>query len=56
MRVDGVVYDIDELPTLEKTKKHTIEVVVDRFKVRDDLGNRVAESLETALLLGNDTL
>ena len=54
LRVDGVVYDIDELPTLEKTKKHTIEVVVDRFKVRDDLGNRVAESLETALLLGND--
>ncbi len=53
-RIDGVVYDSEELPTLEKNKKHTIEVVIDRFKVRHDLGNRVAESLETALRLGND--
>ncbi len=52
VRVDGDVYDTDELPNLDKKKKHTIEVVVDRFKVRDDLGNRVAESLETALRLG----
>lgn len=52
VRVDGHVYDTDELPTLDKKKKHTIEVVVDRFKVRDNLGNRVAESLETALRLG----
>ena len=52
VRVDGDVYDMDELPALDKKKKHTIEVVVDRFKVRDDLGNRVAESLETALRLG----
>jgi len=52
VRVDGDVYDTDELPTLDKKKKHTIEVVVDRFKVRNDLGNRVAESLETALRLG----
>ncbi|WP_288996297.1 excinuclease ABC subunit UvrA [uncultured Psychrobacter sp.] len=52
VRVDGDVYDTDELPTLDKKKKHTIEVVVDRFKVRDNLGNRVAESLETALRLG----
>lgn len=35
-------------------EKHTIEVVVDRFKVRDDLGNRIAESFETALRLGGD--
>ena len=54
VRIDGVIYDTDELPSLEKNKKHSIEVVVDRFKVRDDLGNRVAESLETALKLGND--
>lgn len=54
VRIDGVIYDIDELPALEKNKKHTIEVVVDRFKVRDDLGNRVAESLEIALKLGGD--
>ena len=54
LRVDGDVYDIDDVPPLAKTFKHTIDVVVDRFKVRDDLGNRVAESLETALRLGND--
>ncbi|OOR89637.1 excinuclease ABC subunit A [Moraxella caviae] len=54
VRIDDVVYDTDELPSLEKNKKHSIEVVVDRFKVRDDLGNRVAESLETALRLGSD--
>ncbi len=54
VRIDGVIYDMDELPTLAKTHKHTIEVVVDRFKVRDDLGNRVAESLETTLRLGAD--
>lgn len=54
VRIDGQVYDMDELPTLEKNKKHTIEVVIDRFKVRDDLGNRVAETLETALRLGQN--
>ncbi|MDO4896062.1 MAG: excinuclease ABC subunit UvrA [Moraxella sp.] len=54
VRIDGMVYDMDELPTLAKTHKHTIDVVVDRFKVRDDLGNRLAESLETALRLGLD--
>jgi len=54
VRIDGQVYDMDELPELEKNKKHTIEVVIDRFKVRDDLGNRVAETLETALRLGQN--
>ncbi|MBE9591436.1 excinuclease ABC subunit UvrA [Moraxella sp. K127] len=54
VRIDGTVYDMDELPTLAKTHKHTIDMVVDRFKVRDDLGNRVAESLETTLRLGSD--
>ena len=53
-RVDGEVIDIDTPPELDKKKKHTIEVVVDRFKVRDDLGNRIAESFETALRLGGD--
>ncbi|MCP5129306.1 MAG: excinuclease ABC subunit UvrA [Pseudomonadales bacterium] len=48
-RVDGIVTDLDDLPTLDKKKKHRIEVVVDRFKVRDDLGIRLAESFETAL-------
>ena len=48
-RIDGIVTDLDDLPTLDKKKKHRIEVVVDRFKVRDDLGLRLAESFETAL-------
>ncbi|WP_180159178.1 excinuclease ABC subunit UvrA [Acinetobacter sp. YH12047] len=51
-RVDGEIMEIDPPPELDKKKKHTIEVVVDRFKVRDDLGNRIAESFETALRLG----
>ncbi len=48
-RVNGIVTDLDDLPTLDKKKKHRIEVVVDRFKVREDLGIRLAESFETAL-------
>ncbi len=51
VRVNGVVYDLDAAPKLELRKKHTIEVVVDRFKVRDDLQLRLAESFETALKL-----
>jgi len=54
VRIDGVVYELDEVPELEAKKKHTIEVVVDRFKVRDDIKTRLAESFETALLLAND--
>lgn len=53
-RVDGEIIELDEPPTLDKKKKHTIEVIVDRFKVREDLGNRLAESFETALRLGGD--
>jgi excinuclease ABC subunit A len=48
-RIDGIVTDLDDVPELEKKKKHRIEVVVDRFKVREDLGIRLAESFETAL-------
>ena len=50
-RVDGVVYDLDEVPPLELRRKHTIEVVVDRIKVREDLKQRLAESFETAIVL-----
>ncbi len=49
LRVDGKVYDIDNLPKLAKTTKHTIDVVVDRLKVRPDMRSRLAESFETAL-------
>ncbi|MGA0024816.1 MAG: excinuclease ABC subunit UvrA, partial [Burkholderiales bacterium] len=48
-RVDGTVHDIDALPPLKKNAKHTIDVVVDRVKVRPDIRQRLAESFETAL-------
>jgi len=47
----AVVYEIDNLPTLKKNEKHSIEVVVDRIKVRSDISQRLAESFETALRL-----
>ena len=50
-RIDGLVCDLDEAPALSKNQKHTIEVVVDRFKVKADMGLRLAESFETALAL-----
>ncbi|NOH64570.1 excinuclease ABC subunit UvrA [Vibrio sp. RE88] len=50
-RIDGETCDLSDPPTLELHKKHTIEVVVDRFKVRDDLQQRLAESFETTLEL-----
>jgi excinuclease ABC subunit A len=49
LRVDGKIYEIDEVPALNKKVNHDIEVVVDRIVVRSDLGNRLADSLETAL-------
>lgn len=52
-RIDGLVVDLDDAPALEKNKKHTIEVVIDRFKVRDDLQLRLAESFETCLALSD---
>jgi len=50
-RIDGDVYELDVVPELDLYKKHTIEVVVDRFKVREDLKQRIADSFETALTL-----
>lgn len=49
LRVDGQIHEIDALPKLAKTHKHTVDVVVDRLKVREDLRQRLAESFETAL-------
>ncbi|RTF87432.1 excinuclease ABC subunit UvrA [Serratia marcescens] len=54
-RIDGEVCDLSDPPKLELQKKHTIEVVVDRFKVRDDMAQRLAESFETALELSGGT-
>jgi len=51
VRIDGRIYEIDELPELDKNKKHTIEVVIDRLKVKDDIETRLAESLETTIEL-----
>jgi len=48
-RIDGVVCELDEAPALDLKKKHTIEVIVDRFKIRDDVALRLSESFETAL-------
>ncbi|MBA5809395.1 excinuclease ABC subunit UvrA [Morganella morganii] len=54
-RIDGEICDLSDPPKLELQIKHTIEVVVDRFKVRDDLTQRLAESFETALALSGGT-
>ncbi|MDD7426106.1 MAG: excinuclease ABC subunit UvrA, partial [[Actinobacillus] rossii] len=54
-RIDGEICDLSDPPKLELQKKHTIEVVVDRFKVRSDLAIRLAESFETALELSGGT-
>ncbi len=51
-RVDGVVHELDAVPPLALRQKHTIEVVVDRFRPREDIKQRLAESFETALRLG----
>ncbi len=52
-RIDGRVAELDDPPALDLRRKHTIEAVIDRFKVRPDIGQRLAESFETALRLGN---
>src|SRR3954466_3898574 len=53
VKIDGELYEIDEAPALNKKLKHDIEVVVDRIVVREGLGNRIADSLETALELAD---
>ena len=50
-RIDGEIYELDDPPTLDLRRKHSIDVVIDRFKVRDDLKLRLAESFETALAM-----
>ncbi|HYQ99056.1 MAG TPA: excinuclease ABC subunit UvrA, partial [Casimicrobiaceae bacterium] len=53
VRVDGKVHEIDAVPRLAKNTKHTVEVVVDRLRLRPDLKQRLAESFETALRAGD---
>ena len=52
-RIDGEIYELDQPPPLDLRRKHTIEAIVDRFKVKDDLRLRLAESFETALRLAD---
>ncbi len=56
VKVDGKIHDIDAVPALNKKLKHDIEVVVDRVVVRPDLGQRLADSIETALHLSDGLL
>ncbi len=51
LRIDGKIYEVDALPTLAKTTKHSVDVVIDRIKVKQDMKQRIAESFETALRL-----
>src|SRR5450631_2021152 len=52
-RIDGAVVELDQAPALDVRRKHTVEAIIDRFKVRPDLAQRLAESFETALRLGS---
>jgi excinuclease ABC subunit A len=52
-RIDGDIYELDDPPALDPQRRHDIEVVVDRFRVREDLALRLAESFETALALSD---
>ena len=51
-RIDGTVVELDQAPALDLRRKHTVEAIVDRFRVRADIAQRLAESFETALRLG----
>lgn len=53
VKVDGTLYEIDDVPAMDKKKKHDIEVVVDRLVIKPGLGNRLADSIETALNLAD---
>ncbi len=56
VKIDGIIHELAELPVIDKNKKHNIEVVVDRIVVSDDLGNRLPDSIETALRLSDGLL
>ena len=52
-RINGIVVDLDEVPALDKKKKHTVEVVIDRLRIRPDLKTRLADSFETAVSISD---
>jgi len=53
VKIDNIIYELDDLPAIDKNKKHTIELVVDRLSINDELNNRLADSIEIALKHGN---
>lgn len=56
IKIDGIFYELDDVPTLDKQLKHDLAVVVDRIVVKKDIGNRLADSIETALKLSDGLL
>lgn len=53
MRLDNVIYNIDELPIIDKNKKHDLDIVIDRLKINDQIKSRVTDSIETAVRYSN---
>lgn len=55
-RIDGIIYELDDLPVMDKNKKHDIEILVDRLTLEEDIKTRLNESIETALKIGEGLL
>lgn len=53
IKIDDILYDLDDLPSIDKNKKHIIDLIVDRLVIQEDLGNRLADSVEIALKHGD---
>lgn len=56
IKIDGIIYETDDIPSIDKNKKHDIDVIIDRLVISDNMGNRLADSVETALKIGNGLL
>jgi excinuclease ABC subunit A len=56
VKIDGNIHDLDDLPTIDKNKKHDMEVLVDRVELKSDIGNRLPDSIETTLKLSHGVL
>ena len=56
VRIDGTMYNLGETPAIDKNKKHTIEIVIDRLKIRQDIKSRLTDSVETGLKHGEDKI
>lgn len=56
VKIDGQIYELDEIPSIDRNKKHDIEIVIDRLVINDELGNRIADSVESALKISKGLL